>query len=647
MPFSSLSAGQRITVLLELLGGPKYAAQMKLASAETATLGKRTNMMGRQMQLAGRRTTIANQALYTFRRLAFYGTLAILGTAAAVGKLGYSYLSAMQTARVALKPVIKDQSVLNGYLAQLFQISKYSPFVITDLAISFRQLFAGLQGQGVSPSGIIRTIRSLTDLMSFAGKTGPGQLQRTTLALQHMAYAGHLTGYAVNQLSRDGIPIFRILNKELGITGDQFHNISKMGIPASRVLAAINKYAETTKGPQGAALRISLQTLPGLLQVVRDSLSQLSGSFLSGIYGDSGGGKKSTGIQGFIYNLVRRGGPLDKVSSFGANHSGSSTLKYFNKQITGNSGLAQGLLLLLSIGRNVGAVFAKVIVPAWIMGLHALIVFYPILKLVNFALGFLAKHATIAKFIFAALAAEFVITHFALLGLWSATKLYNVATLGAVKPLLKFIKYLKILRTVELAGGIGRLLTWARATEQAGGAGAKFGDRVFVNTGRMAKMVRGIETAIMRLRALKLGLLGIAGLTISAVVLLTLIPHAKKNANPNAPSNNPVQHFFTRIPVLGGLASQLGRAADSIDNALGLTPSDRNNSSRKLTPQTYGRGRASMGKINLAPDNGNASALGTVPTAAGDIVVHSQLIVDRKVLAEAVARANQDKSARR
>lgn len=433
MPFGSLSSQQRVMVLLELLGGPKFAAEMKGAATSAGLLGRNVERSGKQIAVASRRTFLANQALYTMRRYSFYATTAVIGLTAVVAKLGYSYLSAMQNARVALGPVIKDHAVLESYLTRLFKISKYSPFVLKDLAIGFRQLFAGLNPIGISAPTILTTIQSLTDFMSYTGKTGPGQFQRVALAIQHMAFAGRLTGYLVNQLSRDGIPIFAILNKEMGITGDQLHNISKMGIPASKVLDAINKYARESPAVSGAAMRLSLHSFSGLMQVARDSISQLAGAFIGSSY---------KGTQGWLFNLLKQGGPLDRLSNMGTAHGGTAAVLLLSKQLTGNKGLGRGFLLMLSILQNIGRLFVRVIIPAWIMGAHALIVFYPILKLVNWGLGFMAKHGTILKYVLAILAAEFIVTHSAILGTWAAMRLFNIATLGAIGPLKRFIVFL-------------------------------------------------------------------------------------------------------------------------------------------------------------------------------------------------------------
>lgn len=483
----ALTDNQRIAILLEILGGPKAVAEMRAVSAETRRLAMASRLAGREAQTMGRRSFIAQQSLFTLRRYAFYGTLALTVMAGAVAKLGYEYLSAMQQARVALTPVIKDQAKLNDYLNQLFQISKYSPFVITDLAVSFRQLFAGLHPLGMEAPAIIKLMRSLTDFMSASGKIGPGQMSRLAIAMQHMAYAGRVTGYASTQLTRLGIPVPAIL-KSMGVSETDSIRIAKLNIPAQAFIAAMERYARITPLYRNSARRQSLKTFHGLLQVARDTISQLSGGIMQSAYG---------GGQSFLGRLFRSGGPFDIASQIatkkGKGGGGGAAVKYLSAQFTGTTGLGQGILLLTNLVKNLGRVFVLVLLPAFVLALHSLILFWPILWPLNKLLKFMADNAWWLKFVFAALAAEFVITHFALLGLWSAQKLWVILTFGSTIGSVKnLIKYLKILRTVELTSMFTAWSRWAWAETEVVSSLGGTRSMVSTNTGRLARMSRVI-----------------------------------------------------------------------------------------------------------------------------------------------------------
>lgn len=571
MGWSSLSSQQRIGVLLELVGGPQFSAQM--IKAATAT-----NLFGKSAEGAGRRTFFANQALYTLRRYSFFATTAVIGLTAVVGKLGYSYLSAMQTARVALGPVIKDHAVLEGYLNRLFQISKYSPFVITDLALSFRKMVGGFTGTGVGPATILTTISSLTDYLSVFGKVGPGSLNRVTQALIHMANVGRLTGRAVLQLGSDGLPIYDILNKKLGITRDQLKNIAGLNIPASSVLAAINSYAKGSKLINNAALRISLGTFSGLMQVARDSISQLSGAFINSTY---------NGGQGWLLNLVKKGGPLDRLSTVGNKQGGAAAILLLSKQLTGGTGLGKGFLLLLSTLQNVARVFVHVVIPGWVMGMKVLIVFYPILKAINFALGLMAKHATVLKFVIAGLAAEFFFTHMAVLLVWAGLTLFKIATLGAVRPVFALINSLRALAAAE----------WLAAAP-------------FV---------------------------AIAAATAAAIIGIRKLDQLTNNNKRTQFKGGPLGTLAKYVAKPGEFL--LGRHAAGGFTGGGVSMVGEHGPELAMFPRA----------TQIIPSHSVSGALGAMGGFGGgnDRPIVVQLVVDRKVLAEAVARHEQDVQGRR
>lgn len=619
MAFNSLSAQQRVAILLELLGGPKYAAGMKAAAVETQNLARAQRLASRESALLTRRTFFAQQAMFTLRRYAFYGTLALTAMGVAVVKLGYNYLSAMQTARVSLSPVIKDQATLNSYLARLFTIAKYSPFVITDLAVAFRQLYAGLHPVGIEGPRILRLMQALTDYMSAAGKTSPGQMQRVALAIQHLAYAGRVTGYAANQLARLGIPVAPIL-RSFGVT--DVRNLSNQNISADAFIRAIIGYSNTGQF-RNAARRQALRTLPGLIQVARDTISQVSGRLIQGAYGN-----RTSGAQGLMMRLFAPRGAFDKISN---QTTGRGTLFEINRQITGNTGLARGLLLLLSVTRNLGRVFATVLVPAFVIGLHSLIVFYPILKLINIGLGFLADHANIAKYVLAILAAEFIVTHSAATGAWLGIRLFRIATFGSIGPLKGLIRNLATLRKVEFAQLIprtkaywlGQRHVWDNTT-RSWVATNRFKMALGRLPGPLKTTGAGLKTVAIWATRGKFAFLGWGAYILTVVLALRKL-------------DREINKSHQATTFRGGRFNPITWLAAPGQFLLGQHPH----------PLGGGGGVLSASPRIIPTQAATAFGHAGMPTTPGDTVIHTTVTLDRKVLAEGVARAKADKAAKR
>jgi tape measure domain-containing protein len=289
-----MSSVQEVVVLARLAGVPQFLANDEKLIVSQRELALATEETGMAMKRTTDRSWLMNQALFTMRRFTYMGTLALTGAGAAALKMGFDFNNAMQTATVALKPFYSNTEQLNGALNRLWLIAKYTPFQMKDMTLAFRALYPSFRALGISSGQTIDTIQALIDGLSVAGKVSGPALNRVTIALQHMAFQGRLTGITVNQLARDGIPLFAILHKELGISGDQMHKIGQLGIPASVAMQAIIRYMRTTPGYAGAAMRQSRETLIGLWSTFKDNVSRMMGLLEKGAFG---------GIQSRINNL--------------------------------------------------------------------------------------------------------------------------------------------------------------------------------------------------------------------------------------------------------------------------------------------------------------------------------------------------------
>lgn len=429
MGWGSLASEQRIAIRLLLLGGPTYNVGLNAAAINTRALGRATTATGLAMRTASQRTFLMNQAMFTMRRYAFYGTAAIIGMSYSLIKLGVSFLAAKDSAYAALGPssgIFKSVGAFNNEFDKLFKLAKFSPFVIGDLVTAFRVMYPTMHLAGLSVGTMNQTMKALVNFMSQAGKTTPRAFNSVSYAIQHMLNQGRLTGRLVQQLSNNGIPMGNILEK-MGISKDQLSNISRLNIPPGSILNAIIEFSKQ-RPFNNAALRISMNSLPGMLQVLRDSLSQTMGIFLSGPYNK---------FKDRMAGLLGPNGLLNQLSTVGKNRGAGAALDLLSKSLTGTSGVGKGFMLLLSIVRNLATIFARAVVPAFMAALNVLILFAVPLEILNVGLGFLARHAWIVRYALIPLAAAFILTHGAMLGLYVGNKLLSVMLLGQVGMIKK------------------------------------------------------------------------------------------------------------------------------------------------------------------------------------------------------------------
>jgi tape measure domain-containing protein len=284
MAYGDLTRAQKILIEVYMMGGPQYKKEMIEVGAATGLLTKEQQKLAIAQARTTQRTWLQNQALFTARRFLFYGTLATVGITAAIVRMGFAYDSALNQAQVALQPVITNTGVLKKELGDLYRIAALTPFQFKDVTIAFRTMYAGFRPLNISMQTTNQTIQAITDALSYAGKVTPAALNRVSVALLHMAYMGRPAGQTIIQLARDGLPIYSALHKELGLTEAQMKSIGSTGITAIDVIKALNKYVETTPGFAGAALRQSNKTLVGAWTTFKDLLSQASGQSQRGIF---------------------------------------------------------------------------------------------------------------------------------------------------------------------------------------------------------------------------------------------------------------------------------------------------------------------------------------------------------------------------
>jgi hypothetical protein len=369
------------------------AAQIGLGETAAAIegVGRAEQKQGIFARQASERTWLHNQALFTLRRYAYMGTLALTALIGESLRWGYQFNQTMASSRAALGPVFNDTKALNEELVSLYNFTKRTPFQFKDMTTAFRQMYGAFHPLGIDVETTNKTLYSLVNALSFAGRTTPGALNRVAVALQHMAFMGHLTGQTVIQLARDGLPIFPVLQKELGLTADQLHRVGALGIPTIDVLNALNKYISETPGYMNAAAR-QAQTFGGSLTTLKDNIAQLTGGLIFGAY--------SRGPS-FIQNVNKTfdliGEQIKKNAAAGRGQSISwdQATKIFETRYPVLVNFFRILDLIFSAVKSLGGIIFNSLIPALRVSAYALAPVLVLFVLVDKVLQFLAQHGWI------------------------------------------------------------------------------------------------------------------------------------------------------------------------------------------------------------------------------------------------------------
>src|SRR5215510_7090876 len=136
----ALTAAQRVVIAYQILGGPKAVAQTEEMAAAMNQLGLATARTGAAMKTTTQHTWLQNQALFTMRRYAFYGTLAITGLGIAAVKMGWEFQSQMNVATVAIRGFTKSADDSKKMLKDMYLLAAETPFEFPDVILAARRL---------------------------------------------------------------------------------------------------------------------------------------------------------------------------------------------------------------------------------------------------------------------------------------------------------------------------------------------------------------------------------------------------------------------------------------------------------------------------------------------------------------------------
>lgn len=189
----------------------------------------------------------------------YQGTQAIIGATAAMT----DFMSNMEKAQISMEYFLGgDPEAAKGFIMNMQDFSAETAFATNQsINLSKKLLNAGFQATQVRS-----IMERLNDATAVAGMS-PEVMDRIVLAMTQMKTNGKIMGTEMRQLAEANIPVYKILQEQLGLTGEQIMNIGDMKIDSDIGIAAI---FEGLKKYEGAADRLA-DTLPGMWETIKDS----------------------------------------------------------------------------------------------------------------------------------------------------------------------------------------------------------------------------------------------------------------------------------------------------------------------------------------------------------------------------------------
>lgn len=247
---------------------------------------------------------------------------------------GFQRLQSLDQTKAELQQLGIRGQKLAKIMDQVSSSVDGTKFTLQDMA----KVAKGAMGAGVTKQySLDKYLGRTADLAALSG-TNVDEMG----ALMNKAYSkGKVQAQLMNQLNARGIPIYKLLQKHLGVSADELEKMSREGkISFDDLYQATNKY-------DGLAKKLGTQTLPGAITVLGQQFGKVGGELLEGIYEPLK--KVFGGLISYIKGLSKSGVFKEWGTAFG------ETMQYFIEWIgkgkasmDGLSGKAQGMVRGLS-----------------------------------------------------------------------------------------------------------------------------------------------------------------------------------------------------------------------------------------------------------------------------------------------------------
>lgn len=226
----------RVALLVEAQGAKRTERDLKSVASATGDVGDQASKAGRRMSVARGVADKFGGALRTLGRWAQRGAIAVGGVAATGIGLGLKLNAQWESVNASFKTFLGSTRKAEKFTERLRTVSAKSPLRLTEYAEGAKLLL----GFGMKARKTIPLLHSVNKAVVATGG-GAEQMQAVVDVLGEMHARGRVFGEDLTRLVDAGMPVNRILQKELGLTSKQMANIGDEAISSEKALDAIRK----------------------------------------------------------------------------------------------------------------------------------------------------------------------------------------------------------------------------------------------------------------------------------------------------------------------------------------------------------------------------------------------------------------------
>lgn len=191
---------------------------------------------------------------------------AMAGSLALVGKAAFDTSAQFKQITKTFEVFLGSAEKATQHVEELQKFAETTPFEFLDLTQYSRQL----QAYGFQVQEVIPMLTAAGD--AAAAMQDPMALERLIRSLGQVRAKGRLVGEELRQIAEIGLPVYQILQEQLGLTAEQVSRIADQGVPAQRAIEAIMTGLTERYGGMMAEL---MKTPQGILSNMRDMLTRI------------------------------------------------------------------------------------------------------------------------------------------------------------------------------------------------------------------------------------------------------------------------------------------------------------------------------------------------------------------------------------
>jgi tape measure domain-containing protein len=259
-----------VVVMLRLVGGRAFTSGLAASAVGLEAFETKAEGASRQGDALNRSSGRLKGAMGAIGSVAM-GVGAAAGAAGvAATAMGLKFNASMEQSRVAFTNLLGSGERAEAMLDRLYNLAKQTPFEFPQLTQASQKLL----GFGMAAKDVIPSMRTIGDAIAGVGG-GAAEIDSVTRAIGQMQAKGKVSSEELLQLAEAGVPAYKLLADQLGITGAQLDKQLRAGaISADKGIGAL---MEGMRSKYGGMAKAQSKTFSGMLSSMKDSAMQILG----------------------------------------------------------------------------------------------------------------------------------------------------------------------------------------------------------------------------------------------------------------------------------------------------------------------------------------------------------------------------------